>query len=78
MVLGREKRALAKMCNFKSMRVFLNGSIFLSSFPKCSNCCQNKAHQQSHLKLGTTLKSVQYGRVQPRDHLGFSLSGVFI
>lgn len=44
------------MQSFSSAGVLLNGSIFLSSFPKCVNHCQNKAHRQGHLKPGMALK----------------------
>lgn len=67
------------MQSFSSAGVLWNSSIFLSSSPKCDDRCHNKAHGQGHLKPGTALKPVWYGRVWPRgwDHLHFSLSGIF-
>lgn len=68
---------------FSDAGVLLNGFIFLNSFPKCDNRCQNKTHQRGHLQQATALKPLHYGRIWPRGtrplgrQLGFSLPGAF-
>jgi len=66
MILGREVWRAFRQC-FSNVGGLLNGVIFLSSFLKCANCCQHKAHQQGHLQRAVALKAVQYGRIWPRE-----------
>lgn len=66
MILGREVWRAFMQC-FSNVGVLLNGFIFLNSFLKCANCCQHKAHQQGHLQRAVALKTMQYGRIWPRE-----------
>lgn len=53
---GEKQRAFTKTVqSFSSVAVFFNSFIFLRSFPKRDDCCQNKALQQSRLKPDTAL-----------------------
>lgn len=68
---------------FSDAGVLLNGFIFLNSFPKCNDRCQNKTHQRGHLQQATALKPVHCGRICLRGtgplgrQLGCSLPGAF-